>query len=43
VRFLVLSRLLAAALVMLLLSVLADVTGLFGGALVMLSFDVGFV
>ncbi len=43
VRFLVLPRLLAAALVMPLLSVLADVIGLFGGALVMLSFDIGFV
>jgi phospholipid/cholesterol/gamma-HCH transport system permease protein len=43
VRFLVLPRLLAAALVMPLLCVLADVIGLFGGALVMLSFDIGFV
>ena len=43
VRFLALPRLLAAALVMPLLSVLADVVGLFGGALVMLSFDIGFV
>jgi phospholipid/cholesterol/gamma-HCH transport system permease protein len=43
VHFLVLPRLLAAALVMPLLSVLADVIGLFGGALVLLSFDIGFV
>ena len=43
VRFLVLPRLLAAAVVMPLLTVLADVIGLFGGALVMLSFDVSFV
>jgi phospholipid/cholesterol/gamma-HCH transport system permease protein len=43
VRFLALPRLLAAALAMPLLSVLADVVGLFGGALVMLTFDVGFV
>jgi phospholipid/cholesterol/gamma-HCH transport system permease protein len=43
VRFLVLPRLLAAALAMPLLTVLADVIGLFGGALVMLSFDISFV
>lgn len=43
IHFLVLPRLLAAALVMPLLSVLADVIGLFGGALVLLSFDIGFV
>ncbi len=43
VRFLVLPRLLAAALVMPLLAVLADVIGLFGGALVMLSFDISFL
>jgi len=43
VPFLVLPRLLAAALVMPLLCVLADVIGLFGGALVMLDFDIGFV
>jgi len=43
VRFLVLPRLLAAAVVMPLLTVLADVIGLFGGALVMLSFDISFV
>ena len=43
VRFLMLPRLLAAALVMPLLSVLADVIGLFGGGLVMLTFDIGFV
>ncbi len=43
VHFLVLPRLLAAALVMPLLSVLAGVIGMFGGALVLLSFDIGFV
>ena len=43
VRFLVLPRLLASALVVPLLVVLADIVGLFGGALVMLDFDVGFV
>jgi phospholipid/cholesterol/gamma-HCH transport system permease protein len=43
VRFLVLPRLLAAAVVMPLLTVLADVIGLFGGALVMLGFDISFV
>jgi phospholipid/cholesterol/gamma-HCH transport system permease protein len=43
VRFLVLPRLLAAAVVMPLLTVMADVIGLFGGALVMLSFDISFV
>jgi len=43
VRFLVLPRLLASALVVPLLSVLADVIGIFGGALVMLSFDIGFL
>ena len=43
VHFLVLPRLLAAALAMPLLSVLADVIGMFGGALVMLGFDIGFV
>jgi phospholipid/cholesterol/gamma-HCH transport system permease protein len=42
VRFLVLPRLLAAALVVPLLTVMADVVGLIGGALVMLDFDVGF-
>jgi phospholipid/cholesterol/gamma-HCH transport system permease protein len=43
VHFLVLPRLVAATLVVPLLAVLADVVGLFGGALVMVSFDVGFV
>jgi len=43
VRFLVLPRLLAAALVLPLLAVLADIIGIFGGALVMLSFDIGFL
>jgi len=43
VHFLVLSRLLAAALVVPLLTVLADVVGIFGGALVLSSFDIGFV
>ena len=39
----VLPRLLAAALVVPLLAVLADLVGLFGGALVMANFDVGFL
>lgn len=43
VHFLVLPRLLAAAVTMPLLAVLANVVGLFGGALVMLSFDIGFL
>lgn len=43
VRFLVLPRLLAAVVVVPLLVVLADVVGIFGGALVMASFDVGFL
>ena len=43
VQFMVLPRLLAAALVMPLLTVLADLVGLFGGALVMATFDVGFL
>jgi len=43
IPFLVLPRLLAAALVVPLLTVLADLVGLFGGALVMLQFDVSFV
>ena len=43
VHFLVLPRLLAAMLVLPLLTVLADLTGLFGGALVMVTFDVGFL
>jgi len=42
VVFLVVPRLLAAAVAMPLLSVLAAVIGLFGGALVMLSFGIGF-
>lgn len=43
VHFLVLPRLVAATLVLPLLSVFADVVGLFGGALVMVGFDIGFV
>jgi phospholipid/cholesterol/gamma-HCH transport system permease protein len=43
VHFLVLPRLLAAMLVLPLLTVLADLVGLFGGALVMVTFDVGFL
>jgi phospholipid/cholesterol/gamma-HCH transport system permease protein len=43
VHFLVLPRLLAAMLVVPLLTVLADVVGIFGGALVLASFDIGFV
>lgn len=43
VGFLVLPRLIAATLVVPLLAVLADVVGLFGGALVMVGFDVSFV
>jgi phospholipid/cholesterol/gamma-HCH transport system permease protein len=43
IRFLVLPRLIAALLVVPLLSVLADVVGLVGAALVMLKFDIGFV
>lgn len=43
VHFLVLPRLLAAALVVPLLTVLADVVGIFGGALVLVSFNIGFV
>ena len=43
VRFLVLPRLLAAAIAMPLLTVLADVIGVIGGAVVMLSFDIGLV
>jgi phospholipid/cholesterol/gamma-HCH transport system permease protein len=42
VHFLVLPRLLAAMLVVPLLTVLADVVGIFGGALVLASFDIGF-
>jgi phospholipid/cholesterol/gamma-HCH transport system permease protein len=43
VHFLVLPRLVAAMVVMPLLAVLADIVGLFGGALVMTTFDVGFL
>lgn len=43
IHFLVLPRILAAALVVPLLTVLADLVGLFGGALVMLEFNIGFV
>ena len=43
VDFLVLPRLLAAMLVMPLLAVLADIVGIFGGALVMTTFDIGFL
>jgi phospholipid/cholesterol/gamma-HCH transport system permease protein len=43
IPFLVLPRLLAALLVLPLLTVLADMVGLFGGALVMATFDVSFV
>lgn len=43
VHFLVLPRLLAAVLVVPLLTVLADLVGLFGGALVLAGFNIGFV
>jgi phospholipid/cholesterol/gamma-HCH transport system permease protein len=43
IHFLVLPRLLAAMLVVPLLTVLADVVGIFGGALVMATFDIGFL
>jgi phospholipid/cholesterol/gamma-HCH transport system permease protein len=43
VHFLVLPRLLASMVAVPLLAVLADVIGIFGGALVMASFDVGFL
>ena len=43
IQFLALPRLLAAMLVMPLLAVLADIVGIFGGALVMTTFDVGFL
>jgi phospholipid/cholesterol/gamma-HCH transport system permease protein len=43
IEYLVLPRLLAAFLVVPLLAVLADIVGLFGGALVMTTFDVGFL
>ena len=42
VHFLVLPRLIAAMLMVPLLAVLADIVGIFGGALVMTTFDVGF-
>ncbi|MBK1723880.1 ABC transporter permease [Thiocystis violacea] len=42
IRFLVLPRLLAAVLVVPLLTVLADIVGLVGGALVLIRFDIGF-
>lgn len=43
VHFLVLPRLVAAMLVVPLLTIFADVVGIFGGALVMETFDVGFL
>jgi len=43
IQFLVLPRLFAATLVVPLLAVLADMVGLFGGALVMVGFDIGFL
>ena len=43
IHFLVLPRLIAAMLVMPLLTVLADIVGIFGGALVMATFDIGFL
>jgi phospholipid/cholesterol/gamma-HCH transport system permease protein len=43
IHFLVLPRLVAAMLVVPLLSVLADIVGIFGGALVMATFDIGFL
>lgn len=43
VQFLVLPRLIAGMLVVPLLSILADVVGIFGGALVMSSFGIGFL
>jgi phospholipid/cholesterol/gamma-HCH transport system permease protein len=43
IHFLVLPRLIAAVLVVPLLTVLADLIGLFGAALVMLKFDISFV
>jgi phospholipid/cholesterol/gamma-HCH transport system permease protein len=43
IHFLVLPRLVAAMLVVPLLSVLADIVGIFGGALVMSTFDIGFL
>jgi phospholipid/cholesterol/gamma-HCH transport system permease protein len=43
IDFLVLPRLLASMLVVPLLSVLADIVGVFGGAVVMLTFDISFL
>jgi phospholipid/cholesterol/gamma-HCH transport system permease protein len=43
IQYLVLPRLVASVLVAPLLTILADVVGLFGAALVMLKFDIGFV
>src|SRR5262249_3548144 len=43
IPFLVLPRLIAGMLVVPLLAVLADIVGIFGGALVMATFDIGFV
>lgn len=43
VAFLVVPRLIAATLVVPLLAILADIVGVFGGALVMVGFDVSFV
>jgi phospholipid/cholesterol/gamma-HCH transport system permease protein len=43
VQFLVLPRLIAATLMVPLLAIMADVVGVFGGALVMAGFDVGFL
>ena len=43
VHFLVLPRLIAATLVLPLLAVMADIVGVFGGALVMATFDVSFL
>ncbi|MGR5061285.1 MlaE family ABC transporter permease [Photobacterium sp. DNB22_13_2] len=43
IYFLVLPRLLASVVVLPLLTVLADVIGIFGGAIVLLKFDIGFV
>jgi phospholipid/cholesterol/gamma-HCH transport system permease protein len=43
IHFLVVPRLFAAMLVMPLLAVLADIVGIFGGAVVMATFDIGFL
>ncbi len=43
VHFLVLPRLIAATLVLPLLAIVADIVGLLGGALVMVTFDIGFL